>query len=297
MHAARLVSVAACLLTLTAAAAPSPAVTVLKIAALLPRDEKRLFSIAKLQPGAEIAIERVARQRLLPAGMRLTISYKDSRCPDEGVAMNEAFKLFERREVNVFFGPVCDFPAAPVARQTRFWNIPLVSVGMVARDFGTRRLAQYPLLTRVGPTNLNVLVNTLSGAFAYYGWRKVKLLYGKDAPDAVAERLYYFIADMFVNSNDSIANVTRDHFKFSDDMHKHSVAQQQEEIERVLLEEIGNQYSSEWQHPIEDVHVDECRRLFISRSIKMTANWHALYYYYFLYFVQHVRQYRGKMKL
>jgi len=44
------------------------------------------------------------------------VRYADSRC-DIGVAINEAFTFYARRDVNVILGPCCDYAAAPVARQ------------------------------------------------------------------------------------------------------------------------------------------------------------------------------------
>ena len=121
-----------------------------KIAAVLPEDSDRwMFSIARMRPAADIAIQRVVQQKLLAPAHRLTISYRDSKC-SESDGMNEAINFYMRDQVNVFFGPICDFAAAPVARQTRFWDIPMVSVGAMARDFRTRRLEVYPLLTRAG---------------------------------------------------------------------------------------------------------------------------------------------------
>jgi len=39
--------------------------------------------------------------------------------------MNEAINYFVEGPPGAFFGPVCDYATAPVARQALFWNIPV----------------------------------------------------------------------------------------------------------------------------------------------------------------------------
>ena len=39
---------------------------------------------------------------------------------------------------------------APVGRQVRYWDIPLLTAGAMARDFGVERQNYYNMLTRVG---------------------------------------------------------------------------------------------------------------------------------------------------
>lgn len=46
----------------------------------------------------------------------LTVLYADSMC-DIAEAMNQAIQFEERLKTSAFFGPVCDYAIAPVARQ------------------------------------------------------------------------------------------------------------------------------------------------------------------------------------
>jgi hypothetical protein len=120
-------------------------------------------SPSRLTPAADIAIRHIDTWDIFARNqtgrsVRLSMDYKDSSCSDS-MAMNEAINYYIKGDTAAFFGPVCDFAVAPVARQVVFWDTPLVSVGAVARDFRLRRKAVYPLLTRAGPANLHDLVS------------------------------------------------------------------------------------------------------------------------------------------
>jgi hypothetical protein len=58
--------------------------------------------------------------------------------------------------VHVFLGPSCDYAAAPISRQVTFWDLPMVTPGAMAYDFGRDKKSRYKLMTRVG-YNLNSL--------------------------------------------------------------------------------------------------------------------------------------------
>jgi len=76
----------------------------------------------------------------------------------------------------VFFGPCCDYAAAPVARQTRYWNIPMLTAAAMARDYAVNRLDEFPTLTRVG-ANFNSLALFLVDILHYFHWKRVMLIY------------------------------------------------------------------------------------------------------------------------
>jgi len=55
--------------------------------------------------------------------------------------------------VSVFFGPVCDYSLAPVARYASHWGIPVISSGGMAHDYAVNKTSsngEYKLLTRMG---------------------------------------------------------------------------------------------------------------------------------------------------
>ena len=62
--------------------------------------------------------------------------------------------------MDVFFGPCCDYAAAPVGRQLHYWQLPMLTAGAIARDFAAGKRMFFDLITRVG-TSVNSLLDFL----------------------------------------------------------------------------------------------------------------------------------------
>jgi hypothetical protein len=181
---------------------------IVNLAGILPEDDNRLFSISHLAPAADIAITHIDTWDIFARNqtgrsVRLSMSYKDSRCSDS-VAMNEAINYYIKGDTAAFFGPVCDFAVAPVARQVVFWDTPLVSVGAVARDFRLRRKTVYPLLTRAGPANLHDLVSLFLRLLTTYHWRRYKILYERNGHDDVVTQLCHLVTETIVFDTEAL---------------------------------------------------------------------------------------------
>ncbi len=202
----------------------------IKIGAVMPFNPTRLFSIPRVIPAATIAIEDIGRKGILE---EYDIIYKDSKC-DEAIGMNEAIKFYIEGKVTAFFGPVCDYSAAPVARQTHFWNIPMVSIGTIAEDFLLRRHTVYPMLTRAGPVNLGSLANYFTDVFKYFKWEKVKILYQQMGQDNITGiiRFCHLAAEVLVN--DFKSKFILDYYRLEEEI--------QEQNADVLLSELGKSY-------------------------------------------------------
>lgn len=89
----------------------------IKIATVLPADEARLFSIKRVQPAIELAIRKM-NPVLAPLNRTLTVKFRDSKC-DIADGINEAINFYVKNEMDVLFGPCCDYAVAPCARQVR----------------------------------------------------------------------------------------------------------------------------------------------------------------------------------
>jgi len=207
----------------------------INLAILLPiADVRRPFSAVRLRPAVDLAVERVSavfRRRLL-------VSYRDSNC-SEVHGINEAINYFVRGPPSVYFGPTCDYAVAPVARQTYFWDIPVVSVGALALDFLLQRRVSYPLLTRAGPVNLIGMANAILEAMHEYAWRRVTVLYERQARSEVippfchlaSEAVYYLL-----ESASPQRIVRKDYYKFDPDPAKIN-------LEEVLVNEVGHEFA------------------------------------------------------
>lgn len=162
------------------------------IATLVPSDKRRLFSKQRVAPAMSIAVEKVRAMQILP-NRNLSIKFADSNC-NVADGINEAINYYVRREVDVFFGPCCDYAAAPVARQIRYWNIAMVTPGAMARDFTVAKKIMFNLMTRVGP-NFSSLVNFLVKILLVFDWRKVMLLYDPEGQKNIFDRYCHIAAD------------------------------------------------------------------------------------------------------
>ena len=202
----------------------------IKIGAVMPFNVNRLFSIPRVMPAASIAIEDIKLRGIL---QEYDIICKDSKC-NEAIGMNQAIQFYIEGEVTAFFGPVCDYSAAPVARQTRFWNIPMVSIGTIAEDFLLRRNSVYPMLTRAGPVNLGSLANYFRDVFKYFRWGKVKVLYQQMGQDNITGIIHFCHLAAEVLVNDFKSNFHLDYYRLEEEIHKQNAD--------VFLNELGKSY-------------------------------------------------------
>ena len=90
----------------------------IKIASVLPATAWRPFSIRRVSPAVDIAMEKV-NPTLASKNLTLVVKFRDSKC-DIADGINEAINFYVHNEVHVIFGPCCDYAVAPVARQVRY---------------------------------------------------------------------------------------------------------------------------------------------------------------------------------
>ncbi|CAI9726835.1 Hypothetical predicted protein [Octopus vulgaris] len=109
---------------------------ILNIAVILPDDNAYPFSIDRVKPGLSIAVKTIKTLELLSDNYDLHVNYANSRCSFV-YPINEAIKFYVRKELDVIFGPFCDYAAAPLARQITFWSIPMLTAGAMAADFAS----------------------------------------------------------------------------------------------------------------------------------------------------------------
>ncbi|KAJ8311699.1 hypothetical protein KUTeg_011054 [Tegillarca granosa] len=167
-----------------------------------------LFSINRIAPAIEMAVDELHQNNL---------KYADSRC-DISAAMNEAINLYIEGTVHLFLGPVCDYSVAPVARQVKFWNIPLITAGAMARDFVFSRSSEYPLLTRVGPVNFSSLSMFFVKFFEYSKWKKLKILYEKSGHgDVFEDYCHLMVTAIHYDILDMASWIKQDYFKLDEE--------------------------------------------------------------------------------
>lgn len=151
----------------------------LRIGLLLPEDPlvsqdpeatqqpKYPFFMQMVRPAVEIALERV-KEYILPYHT-LSIVSNNTVCHVDVaqiVVVDHYFQYF----VDVFFGPACEFAAAPVARFTAHWNVPMLTAGGQANGFDG-----FTSMTRVGGsyTKLGHLIVHMTKK---YSWQSITFM-------------------------------------------------------------------------------------------------------------------------
>lgn len=95
----------------------SPTMQEVKIATVLPEDERHPFCIKRVRPAIELAIDKM-NPYIAHHNRYLTVRFRDSKC-DIADGINECINFYIRQEMHVLFGPCCDYTVAPCARQVR----------------------------------------------------------------------------------------------------------------------------------------------------------------------------------
>lgn len=202
-----------------------------------------MFGLQRVKPAIDIALEKVVENTTYTSGFELVIRTADSKC-DISHSINEAFTFYMRKESTVFFGPCCDYAAAPIARQISFWNIPMVTTGAMASDFSKKDMNSegmaYGYLTRVGPT-INSLISPIISLMKKYKWTKFKQVYDAHGQKAV-DMLCHFVAD-------GLHNHLRDNPQLGVSETHAKINMANPDYEGILTNDIANDHGGESKHP------------------------------------------------
>ena len=159
---------------------------VINVVYFAPEDSRWMFSRKRAGPAIDFAINKVSKT-LLP-GRRIRTHFADSKCDSKSAPL-AAFE-WSTKNASVFLGPVCDYSIAPVARYAPHWNIPVVTPGAMAHNFGTGN--EFPRLTRVGAT-FNDIALQMHILLVKYNWSKLAILYDSDALNHITENYCYLM--------------------------------------------------------------------------------------------------------
>lgn len=200
------------------------------IAALIPSSDKYLFSQSELKPAADLAKDHVSKAKLLAPWVHLNTLYRDSACSDSH-GMNEAISFYVSDQVSVFFGPICDYALAPIARQAKFWNLPMVSVGALALGFRKERRNVYPVLTRAGPVNVLTLAHAVVTISKNFGWKQIKVFYQTNFKEETFPEQCKFAVEPIIESK---SEIKQDYYRLDPESN---------DWDQILRNEIGNTFS------------------------------------------------------
>ncbi|KAK6184950.1 hypothetical protein SNE40_007293 [Patella caerulea] len=205
----------------------------LNIAVIVPDDESRMFSIKHIKPALSYTLEYIKNISLLP-DIHISTLFADSGCSPKDAPI-AAFNFHMKHKVDIFLGPVCDYSLAPVARYSPYWNIPVISPGGFAHNFGANKSepdSEYPALTRVGVT-FNSLSVTILEIVRHFKWNRIKIIYDGNSMEDIAPRFCFLGAAAFVAYSKRY-KMDHEFYMYVPSVHN---------TEEVLREKVGNKYS------------------------------------------------------
>ncbi|KAK6184970.1 hypothetical protein SNE40_007307 [Patella caerulea] len=204
------------------------------VAVLLPFDDDRLFSLKQIVPAITLAIDEINNRTDFLLN-KMTVRYADTKC-DIAYGINHAIEFYMKGQVHAFFGPVCDFAVAPVARQVQFWNLPMISGGAMARDFFVYKDTTYGMLTRVGPVNFETLSLMFGKILNHYKWNRLKLLYESSGQDYIVTGFCHLLTEALHYDLLTVhPKIEQDYFRLDEGV----------DMDYILAREIGHHYSRE----------------------------------------------------
>lgn len=181
----------------------------LTIAVLLPEHNTTYpWAWPRVGPAIQLAIQAINSQADLLPGHAVKSVFKNSEnhhgvCSDV-VAPLSAVDLKMAHNPDAFMGPGCVYPAAPVARFTTHWKLPLVTAAAEAFGF-SRKDNEFALTTRTGPSHgklgeFGVCLNQ------QFNWTRHSMLLYWD--DKIDERPYFFAMEGLFVGLGSFNNMT-----------------------------------------------------------------------------------------
>lgn len=164
---------------------------------MLPYNRKYLASYEKVVPAIILGKQVIEKKGLLQ-GMDIELKYIDTKC-DSAYGTWEATKLYFESPTpfHVILGPACDYVIAPIARQLKFMNIPMLTAGGLANDFSKqnrqKNSSEYYMLVTTG-WNFVGMANAMDIMLQRFKWRNIMFIYEQDGRVEVTKDRYCTLA-------------------------------------------------------------------------------------------------------
>ncbi len=214
-------------------------------AIIAPRNQSRMFSIQHIVPVVNYAIEEIHNGSLLP-NFNISVHFGDSKC-DSTMAPLQAFDFYMEGKVSVFLGPMCDYSLAPVARYAPYWNLPVISPGGFAHDFGANKSApeaEYSTLTRTGVT-FNSLALFAISMFNFFNFSTAKVIYDQSGNSDITPKFCFLAASAIVYYSKE-KKIDYSFHIYLPDVH---------DIKDMLKSEIGDEFGRKYQRIAQEIKI------------------------------------------
>ena len=172
-------------------------VPVFRLVLLLPESDDYEFNSSIISIAVETALTNLNTSGKT-SGFRLRLAFGDSQC-SEILGPIRAFEFFWQGLADAYLGPFCDYSAAPVARYSAYWRLPVITAGALSHDFVMHKQSQYRTLTRVGASTVGI-ATLLTTAVQQLGWKRLVNIYDAQAVVNTIPKLCYLASSAIVAS-------------------------------------------------------------------------------------------------
>lgn len=153
-----------------------------------------LFSSHKVKPLADLALERVYREGILPNNS-VNLIYRDSKLSD-AIGPNVAVEQLLRKQIDCIIGYAYGYALAPVARMSPYWKngIPIITPIGLTMSLDDKR--EYQLMTRIN-SPYKVVSSAVSTLFNTYKWKRhIFMFHHAKAPSVAVGECFLLMASL-----------------------------------------------------------------------------------------------------
>ncbi|KAF1769458.1 hypothetical protein GCK72_001275 [Caenorhabditis remanei] len=128
-----------------------------------------LLSSPKVQPLADLALERVYKEGILPNNS-VNLIYRDTKLSD-AIGPNVVVEQLLRKEIDCIIGYAYGYALAPVARMSPYWKNGIPVITPIGLTMSLDDKKEYQLMTRIN-SPYKVVSSAVGALFKTYNWKR-----------------------------------------------------------------------------------------------------------------------------
>ncbi|XP_070536695.1 atrial natriuretic peptide receptor 1-like isoform X3 [Ptychodera flava] len=168
------------------------------------------YRLEMVKPAIDIAADSVKSDPMFfgDKNVNMTFRTRDSQCSN-AMAPIRAVEFITEKQVDAFFGPTCEYAFAAVARFAGHWDIPVITTGALAKEFGEKRGPQFHTVTRTHGTHPK-MADFFMKILAHFKWNTTSLLHA-DQPETFFRDCWFLNSVVFLKyENAGLLDATGD---------------------------------------------------------------------------------------
>lgn len=174
-----------------------------------------LFSSHKVKPLADLALERVYREGILPKDS-VNLIYRDSKLSD-AIGPNVAVEQLLKKQIDCIIGYAYGYALAPVARMSPYWKngIPIITPIGLTMSLDDKK--EYQLMTRIN-SPYKVVSSAVSTLFKTYEWKRHIFMFHHAKSPTVAVGECFLLMASLQHPLRQIQEMQHNFYTFNEDM-------------------------------------------------------------------------------